>query len=123
MRKSGALVAGRPRQFCRCGTLVWDGAVPRFTETVICPACGRDNSRRAPPLWVLGYTWWRLRRHRAAYGLWVAIRDLGLLRLSHYRASKRAQVPDYQTPNYSVAPNIPVVLLDGRVVPTGPNWS
>jgi len=41
------------REHCPdCGTLVWETPskrfLPRYTETIICPKCKRDCSRKAP---------------------------------------------------------------------------
>ena len=53
----------RLKRFCGCGTLVWDvpGApwLPRYTESIICPNCGADHSRKAPLWWVARFAWRR----------------------------------------------------------------
>lgn len=82
---------------CDCGTLVWAGGLPRYAELIICPGCGRDNSR-APSLRVrLRWGLFQIRKRFRLYGLkhgflWGPHR-LGLIdafRLERERRSRRA---------------------------------
>ena len=47
---------------CPCGVVVWSAPSragrPHYRETILCPACGRDCSRRDFP----GYQFWAVRR-------------------------------------------------------------
>ena len=42
---------------CKCGLIVWDGAVPRYTESIICQGCRTDHS-------ITPGIWWRVRYAR-----------------------------------------------------------
>jgi len=57
-------VQGNVTGACRCGKVVWSAPTlagrPHYRETVICPNCGRDCSRRSFPgyhIWWLAQTW------------------------------------------------------------------
>lgn len=61
------------RKHCLCGALVWDAPAPRYLpkvqELIICPKCGRDNSRRIPIWYALRFYWRRFWKRRRAYGI------------------------------------------------------
>ena len=56
---------------CSCGAPIWEGSLPRYEETIVCPQCGRDHSRNPP---------WRVRIRWARYSLRKRIRLYGLRR-------------------------------------------
>lgn len=90
---------------CGCGTVVWDGAVPRYEETIICPTCRLDNSVAPPLLYRLRWGMRQINKRRnlrclkcsRRYGLSVALRMLGtnVLRLNR----ERRVVPHPYTPH------------------------
>ena len=57
---------------CECGTLVWDGAVPKPTAWIECWQCGRDYSLALTPVYRLRHILhnfrYRLKRTQQAYG-------------------------------------------------------
>jgi len=70
---SGIVTAeDRPYRECDCGAVVWDGRLPKYSETVVCPGCGQDHSRAMPLPQVLRYAWGRFRKWRRHYG-WIGV--------------------------------------------------
>lgn len=61
-----------------CGTYVMQVLMPplrfNFEETIVCQACGRDNSVRPPLSYRWAYGWARARKRRLALGWWWWLR-------------------------------------------------
>lgn len=84
-------------KLCVCGATAWDTqhpqGVPRYTEELICPGCGRDNSRK--PSLRLRWLYFRYifsKRHRV-YGLRVAVRHLSWTMFLLEREQVRRGIP------------------------------
>jgi len=115
---SGSLTAvERPYRVCDCGAVVWDGRLPKYSETIICPRCGLDHSLTMPLPLLVRYAWRRFRKWGRLYGFLSALtRSPGWF--FQYRGPYKPTQP-YETPDYTVAPAEPITLLDGRIVSPG----
>lgn len=51
----------------RCKTPVWRGGGPKFSETILCPACGADNSVNPDLRWRIKWAWRRFRYPKTAF--------------------------------------------------------
>lgn len=75
-----------PYGLCVCGTVVWEGGIPRPEESIVCPQCGADCSIPLPFLQRIRYGLRFIRRTRRLkctmchkrWG-WAKIREIGLL--------------------------------------------
>lgn len=88
-------------KLCACGATAWETrypqGLPRYTEELICPGCGRNNSRK-PSIrlrWV--YFRYLFAKRRKVYGLGFAVRhlswDMFLLERERLRMGRPTPVP------------------------------
>ena len=86
---------------CRCGANIWMAkslaSLPSVMEYLLCPQCGRDNSRKPSLLFRLRWLRYRLRKRRSISGLgsmWGNWWDFILLpreKEERHRLSQRAK--------------------------------
>ena len=117
----------RPHHECACGAVVWDGRLPKYTETVVCWRCGLDHSRRAPFLWVLRFAWATFTKRLLLYGPIGMWRQGFVEGLFDYRPRPGPSITpaadlrypvrhvSYETPDPTKAPPEPITLIDGSV--------
>ena len=65
------------RKVCPCGTLIWEGALPTFQETITCRSCKADHTRTPPLSWRIRWGVRQLRKRLRLLG-WSGMLELGI---------------------------------------------